>query len=79
MKRGFVFPGQGSQVVGMGRALAEEFGEAVLFLPPSMTRLSKIVPTYVGRAGKRADAHRKRQPALMAVSMAVVGFWPKMA
>ena len=28
MKRGFVFPGQGSQAVGMGRALAEEFGEA---------------------------------------------------
>ena len=44
----------------MGRALAEEFGEAVLFLRPSMTRLIKNLPTYVGRAGKRADAHRKR-------------------
>ena len=32
MKRVFVFPGQGSQAVGMGRALAEEFGEACAFL-----------------------------------------------
>ena len=54
MKRGFVFPGQGSQAVGMGRALAEEFGEAVLFSLPSMTRLIKNCPNLCG-TGRKAS------------------------
>ena len=69
------FSGQGSGIVGMGRALAE-VGEARAVFGPSMTRLIKNCPTYVGRAGKRADAHRKRN-LLMAVSMAVVRFCRK--
>lgn len=73
MARAFVFPGQGSQAVGMGRELAdafaaarEVFGEVDEALGQNLSRLMF--------EGPEADLTltENAQPALMAVSLAVV-------
>jgi [acyl-carrier-protein] S-malonyltransferase len=73
MGRAFVFPGQGSQAVGMGADLAgafatarDVFGEVDEALKQSLSRLM--------REGPEADLvlTENAQPALMAVSVAVV-------
>ena len=73
MKRAFLFPGQGSQKVGMGRGLAQEFAcardvfaevDEALSLP-----LSRIM--WEGTEEELTLTHNA-QPALMAVSMAVL-------
>lgn len=73
MKCAFVFPGQGSQAVGMGRDLAEAFPSARLIfeevddaLKQKLSRLMFEGPEDELRLTENA------QPALMAVSMAVV-------
>ncbi len=73
MKCAFVFPGQGSQAVGMGRDLAEAFPAARLVfeevdeaLKQKLSRLMAEGPDDTLRLTENA------QPALMAVSMAVV-------
>jgi [acyl-carrier-protein] S-malonyltransferase len=73
MKCAFVFPGQGSQAVGMGRDLAEAFPAARLVfeevddaLEQKLSRLMFEGPDEELRLTENA------QPALMAVSMAVV-------
>jgi [acyl-carrier-protein] S-malonyltransferase len=73
MKCAFVFPGQGSQAVGMGRDLAEAFPAARLVfeevddaLKQKLSRLMFEGPDEELRLTENA------QPALMAVSMAVV-------
>jgi len=73
MSLAFVFPGQGSQAVGMGQALAESFPVARhIFeevddaLGQSLSRLMLAGPEEELRLTANA------QPALMAVSMAVV-------
>jgi [acyl-carrier-protein] S-malonyltransferase len=73
MTTAFVFPGQGSQAVGMGRALAEAFASArVVFDEVDDAlgeRLSKLM-----FEGPEADLTltENAQPALMAVSLAVL-------
>ncbi len=73
MTRAFVFPGQGSQRVGMGRALAEAFAPArELFeeIDDALdARLSRLM-----FEGPEADLTltENAQPALMAASLAVV-------
>src|SRR6185436_4676840 len=73
MARAFVFPGQGSQAVGMGKALAEAFPTARLVFEEVddalEQRLSKIM--FEGPESELVLT-ANAQPALMAVSMAVL-------
>ncbi len=71
--KAFVFPGQGSQIVGMGKALADAF--------PAARRVFEEVDDALGQPLSRLmfegpDAEltltANAQPALMAVSLAVV-------
>tara|TARA_B100001057_G_scaffold320299_1_gene320586 strand:+ start:111 stop:1061 length:951 start_codon:yes stop_codon:yes gene_type:complete len=73
MKRGFVFPGQGSQAVGMGRALAEEFDEArEVFSAVDDALDQKLSHLMWDGPESELTLTENAQPALMAVSMAVV-------
>jgi len=73
VQQAFVFPGQGSQAVGMGKALAEAsvaarevFGEVDEALSQNLTRLMFEGP------GEELTLTENAQPALMAVSLAVM-------
>ena len=73
MQQAFVFPGQGSQAVGMGKALAEAFvparevfGEVDEALRQNLTRLMFEGPE------DQLILTENAQPVLMAVSMAVM-------
>ena len=73
MTRAFVFPGQGSQAVGMGRALAESFTAARLVFEEVDDALGQRL-SRVMFEGPEAELTltANAQPALMAVSVAVV-------
>ncbi len=73
MKTGFVFPGQGSQAVGMGRALAEAFGSARHVFSEVDDALGQRLSTLMFE-GPESDLTltENAQPALMAVSLAVL-------
>jgi len=73
MTRAFIFPGQGSQAVGMGKALAENFPQARAVFEEVddalSQRLSRIM--WEGPA-EELTLTANAQPALMAVGLAVV-------
>ena len=73
MSTGFVFPGQGSQAVGMGRALAEAFGSARLIFEEIDDALGQRLSRLMFE-GPEADLTltENAQPALMALSLAVL-------
>lgn len=73
MSLAFIFPGQGSQTVGMGAELAEAFASAREVFQEVDDALSQKLSTLM-RAGPEADLTltENAQPALMAVSMAVM-------
>ncbi len=73
MTRAFVFPGQGSQAVGMGRALAEAFAAARLVFEEVDEALKQKLSRLMFE-GPESDLTltENAQPALMAVSLAVV-------
>ena len=73
MKRAFVFPGQGSQEVGMGRALANEFPAARQVFDEVDDALGEFLSRLIFEGpGEDLMLTRNTQPALMAVSLAVV-------
>jgi [acyl-carrier-protein] S-malonyltransferase len=73
MSFAFTFPGQGSQSVGMGRALADAFPEARLVFQEVDDALGQRLSALVWE-GPEADLTltENAQPALMAVSLAGV-------
>ena len=73
MSTAFVFPGQGSQAVGMGKALAEAFEHARAVFDEVDAALSEKLTAIMweGPADKLILTENA-QPALMAVSLAVM-------
>jgi len=71
--RAFVFPGQGSQFIGMGKDLAEAFPEAREVFEQVDDALSQKLFALM-TTGSESDLNltENTQPALMAVSMAIV-------
>lgn len=69
----FVFPGQGSQTVGMGKALAANFAAARIVFEEVDTALgSKLSAIIFEGPNDALTLTENAQPSLMAVSMAVV-------
>lgn len=73
MQRAFVFPGQGSQAVGMGRGLAEAFPAARLVFEEVDDALNQRLSVLMFEGPEdELTLTENAQPALMAVSLAVV-------
>ena len=73
MARAFVFPGQGSQAVGMGKALAVAFPQARAVFDEVDAALSqKLSGLMFEGPGDELTLTANAQPALMAVSVAVM-------
>lgn len=73
MKRALVFPGQGSQTVGMGKSLAEAFAAARYLFEEIDDALSQRLSRLMFE-GPESDLTltENAQPALLAVSMAAI-------
>jgi [acyl-carrier-protein] S-malonyltransferase len=73
MSAAFVFPGQGSQAVGMGKALAEAFAPArAVFDEVDAALGEKLTATMWEGPAEKLTLTENAQPALMAVSLAVM-------
>lgn len=69
----FTFPGQGSQAVGMGKDLAENFAEArAVFEEVDEALGEKLSDVMFNGPEDKLTLTANAQPALMAVSMAVI-------
>lgn len=73
MTAAFVFPGQGSQAVGMGKALADAFASArAVFDEVDEALGEKLTATMWEGPAEKLTLTENAQPALMAVSLAVM-------
>src|SRR5262249_10548316 len=73
MTAAFVFPGQGSQAVGMGKALADAFAPArAVFEEVDAALSDKLSATMWEGPTDKLTLTENAQPALMAVSVAVI-------
>ena len=73
MTNAVVFPGQGSQAVGMGKALAESFVEARLLFEEIDEALKQSLSRLMWEGPEdQLTLTENAQPALMAVSLAVM-------
>jgi [acyl-carrier-protein] S-malonyltransferase len=73
MTAAFVFPGQGSQAVGMGKALADAFAPArAVFDEVDAALGEKLTATMWEGPADKLTLTENAQPALMAVSLAVM-------
>jgi [acyl-carrier-protein] S-malonyltransferase len=73
MSVAFVFPGQGSQAVGMGKALAEAFAPArAVFEEVDAALGEKLSTTMWEGPAEKLTLTENAQPALMAVSLAAM-------
>jgi [acyl-carrier-protein] S-malonyltransferase len=73
MTAAFTFPGQGSQAVGMGKALAEAFPAAKAVFDEVDAALSeRLSATIWDGPGETLQLTQNAQPALMAVSLAAL-------
>jgi [acyl-carrier-protein] S-malonyltransferase len=73
MTAAFTFPGQGSQTVGMGKALAEAFPAAqAVFEEVDAALGEKLSDTIWGGPTETLQLTENAQPALMAVSLAAL-------
>ena len=71
MSRAFVFPGQGAQVIGMGRALAEAYPVAKAVYDEVDAALGEKLSTLIWEGDiAELTLTRNAQPALMATSIA---------
>jgi [acyl-carrier-protein] S-malonyltransferase len=73
MKRALIFPGQGSQTVGMGKALAEAFPAARAVFEEVDAALSQKLSALIWEGpAEELTLTANTQPALMAVSLAAI-------
>ena len=63
MKRAFIFPGQGSQAVGMGKALAEHFPQARAVFDEVDEALSQKLSTIMWEGPDRGADPDGQRPA----------------
>src|ERR1700753_2849148 len=69
----FVFPGQGSQAVGMGKALADAFAPArAVFDEVDAALGEKLTATMWEGLADKLTLSKSAQPSLMAVSLAAM-------
>ncbi|MBA1156637.1 ACP S-malonyltransferase [Microvirga mediterraneensis] len=73
MTRAFIFPGQGSQAVGMGKALADAFPQAKAVFDEVDEALSQKLSAIMWEGpAEELTLTANTQPALMAVSLAAM-------